>query len=249
MAPLAPLPEPTLTRREAFAALKAGLDGACRPPTLDEMVPSFVPALDRLLGGGFPRGTLVTLEGSAGRWSIAARLIAYVTQRAMAAIVDDGNLYPPGLLRAGVRLERLLIVPARTPLGTARAADVLLRSRTCRLVVMTAPHLRAAVWMRLAGLAKRGGVLLIVIVSRAAAALGGAAELRLRCSRERLVVAGTRGLWCTFAGYGVRAELHKHRRFAAGGHAAVRAVDSLDGAVLRERAVVLREVPMHAAVR
>jgi hypothetical protein len=167
----------------------------------------------------------------------------------MAAIVDDGGLYPPSLVRAGVCLERLLIVPARTPLGVARAVDILLRSRACRLVLMTAPDLRAAVWTRLAGLAHRAGVLLIAIVARAAAPLAGAAGLRLYCSRERLIVHGMRGLWCAFAGYDVRAEVRKHKRFAIGGHARVRAIDSLDGAVLRERAVKARETLPRAALR
>ncbi len=259
MAPLAPLSEPSQSRREAFAALKTGLNasvGAVPRLPAETVISSAIPALDRILGGGFPRGALVTLEGNAGRWSIAARLLAQVTRRALAAIVDDGGLYPPSLTLAGARLDRILIAPATTALATARAVDILLRSRACRLVLMSAPNLRAAVWARLATLAHRAGVLLIAIVERAAAPLAAAAALRLDCTLERLIVHGTRGLWCTFSGYEVMMRVRKHQR--AGGatstHARVRAATALDGAVARERAVTPEhpaafESYVHAAVR
>ncbi|MEO6835246.1 MAG: hypothetical protein ABI231_04995 [Candidatus Tumulicola sp.] len=230
MAPLAPLLEPSSSQRKAFAALKAGLNAsaAAAPPrlALEALIPIAVPALDRILGGGFPRGALVTLEGNAGRWSIAARLVAQVTSRSLAAIVDDGGLYPPDLARAGACLERVLIAPARTPLSIARSVDILVRSRTCRLVLMTAPNLRAAVWMRLANLAHRAGVLLIAIVTHATSQLAAAAALRLDCTLERLIIHGTRGLWCTFAGYDVRAHVRKHKLAAAGACARVRAINA-----------------------
>ena len=215
------------TRHEAFAALKRRLTdcGLAAPRIAVEAAePTGLPAVDRLLGGGFPRGTLVALEGSAGRWSLAARVAAMVTRRAMAAIIDDGGLYPPGLADAGVRLDRVLIVPAATALQAARAADVLLRSRACRLVLMSAPELRPAVWSRLAGLAHRTGMLLLAIADRAAPALTVAAGMRVRCSREQLVVEGTRGIWCTFDGYGVRAELHKAKSSVPGGAVSVAAL-------------------------
>ena len=140
MAPFVPISEPTPTRREAFASLKAGLNNstiAAPRASLEDGILSGVAALDRLVGGGFPRGALVTFEGDAGRWSIAVRLIAQVTRRAMAAIVDDGCLYPPSLVRAGVKLERLLVVPAQTPMGVARAVDILVRSKG---------HIKSLMW-------------------------------------------------------------------------------------------------------
>ena len=249
MALLAPISDPSHPRREAFAALKAGLRSA-NPTPLEELIPSSVPPLDRLLGGGFPRGMLVAFEGDAGRWSIGARLIAQVTRSAIAAVVDDGGLYPPSLARAGARLERVMVVPATTPLAVARAADVLLRSRACRLVLMPAVALRDVLWQRLATLAQRSGVLLIAIASRVAAPLAAAAGLRLRCKREELVVHGTNGLWCTFAGYDVRAEVCKdYKRVANGASAQVRVVEPLDGACTRHRDVGVREAFADVAVR
>ncbi len=249
MALLAPISDPSRPRREAFEALKAGLRSA-NPASLDELIPSSVPTLDRLLGGGFPRGMLVAFEGDAGRWSIGARLLAQVTHVAMAAIVDDGGLYPPSLARAGARLDRIMVVPATTPLAIARAADVLIRSRACRLVLMPAVALRDAMWLRLATLAQRTGVLLIAIATRVAAPLAAAAGLRLRCRREQFVVNGTHGLWCAFSGYDVRAEVRKDtKRITVGASAQVRVVEHLGGVAARFRSIEECEAFTNAAVR
>ncbi len=209
-------------RREAFAALKSAVSAesiaAPRQLPPDAVIPTAIPELDRALGGGLPRGALVAFEGNTGRWSIAARLAAQVTQRALVAIVDDGALYPPSLVRAGVRLDRVLIAPAATPQATARAVDIVLRTRACRLVLVTAPELRAAVWMRLARLAQRAGVLLVAIARRASAALAAATALRLECTLVRPLIYGARGLWCTLAGYDVDVQVRKYHGRAAHEH-------------------------------
>jgi hypothetical protein len=252
MAPIAPFADPLSPRRLAFAALKAGLSGAPQGElAVEGIIATAVPSLDRMLGGGFPSGMLVTFEGDAGGWSIGARLLARVTCTGLAAVVDDGGLYPPSLARAGARLERVLVVPAKTPLAVARAADTLLRSRACRLVLMPAVALRDAVWMRLATLAHRTGVLLIAIATRAVApAAAAAAGLRLRCRREGLAVHGTRGLWSIFAGYDVRAEVCKgSNRAASGASARVRVVEILDGLTPRTRAVARPKAFLDVAVR
>ena len=80
------------------------------------IVPTAIPELDRLLGGGFPAGAVATLEGATGRWSLAAGLAAGMTRRGLVAILDDGSLYPPALAEAGACLERVLVVPARKAL-------------------------------------------------------------------------------------------------------------------------------------
>lgn len=174
-------------------------------------------AVDALLGGGLPCGSLVIFEGegSAGCRSLAATLLARATQRGLGAIIDTGDLYPPDLEAAGVRLERLLVVPARSALGVARAADILLRSRTARVVVMTAAALRAAVWMRLANLAQKAGAVLVVLAQRAASELCAAAGVRVRCRIGSVRALGTRGLWGVFTGFDVQAELRKHKRAAS----------------------------------
>src|SRR5579863_5484473 len=77
-----------------------------------ELQPSGVTELDALLGGGFPRGSLVELCGpaSSGRTSLAYSLLAQATERQEAcAFVDvSDSLDPVSLAAAGVELPRLL---------------------------------------------------------------------------------------------------------------------------------------------
>jgi hypothetical protein len=201
-------------RHERFAELKnrlsAASSGAGTP--LEGLVSSTVSAIDLLLGGGFPAGALITLEGpaSSGRWSLAAALLAVATRRGLGAVIDGGELYPPSLEAAGVRLDRLLIVPAKTPAGIARAADVLLRSRVARIVVMPVATFRAAVWSRLAGLAQRAGALLVVVATRVWPELSASATVRLGFAPAHAIVRGA-GPWGILEGFDARADLRKHK--------------------------------------
>ena len=77
-----------------------------------ELQPSGVGELDEVLGGGFPRGSLVELCGpaSSGRTSLAFSLLGQATERQEAcAFVDvSDSLDPISLAAAGVELPRLL---------------------------------------------------------------------------------------------------------------------------------------------
>jgi recombination protein RecA len=111
-----------------------------------ELQPSGVTELDAVLGGGFPRGSLVELCGpaSSGRTSLAFSLLAQATERQEAcAFVDvSDSLDPISLAAAGVELPRLLWVrcgdtegggpnfkassyfaPAEKEIGKARGLD------------------------------------------------------------------------------------------------------------------------------
>lgn len=202
-------------RHERFSDLKARLQTAPGGPAtaLEHLVPTGVATVDALLGGGLPAGALVTLEGprSSGRWSVVASLLAGATRCGLGAVIDDGELYPPSLEAAGVRLDRLLVVPARSAVGIARAADLLLRSRVVRVLVMTVAALRAAVWTRLAALAQRAGAVLVVVTTQAWPELCMSATVRMAFTCERAIVRGTRGLWGTFAGFDARASVRKHK--------------------------------------
>jgi recombination protein RecA len=96
-------------RYEAF--IGRGLEGFQRRPVV-ELQPSGVTELDAVLGGGFPRGSLVELCGpaSSGRTSLAFSLLAEATERQQAcAFVDVADsLDPLSLAAAGVELPRLL---------------------------------------------------------------------------------------------------------------------------------------------
>ncbi len=204
-----------LPARIDFQDLKARFTAMAADPRpgREPLFPTAIPSIDALLGGGIPRGCLLILEGcgSAGCRSIAAALLAQATCRGLGAVIDGGELYPPSLEAAGVRLDRLLIVPATTPVSMARAADLLLRSRTTRVVVMVGVALRAAVWARLAGLARKAGAVLVVLASRTIAELCAVATVCLSCRIERSVMQGTRGLWSVFSGFELQAELRKHK--------------------------------------
>lgn len=208
----AALPATQSERRTAFAALKAELSAQSRlrEPTKPALA-SAIPDLDRLLCGGFPEGAIATLEGATGRWSVAAALAAATTRRGLVAILDDGSLYPPSLVQAGVRLERIIVVPAKNALHVARAVDILLRARICRLVLMPAVALRDAVWTRLSTLAQRSGAVVLVMATRVGAALSAVAEMRVHCTLERALMYGTHGLWGCFAGFKLSVDLRKHR--------------------------------------
>src|SRR4030088_330676 len=126
-----------MTADPAFAALRERLDRRHRETTAaafalgdEALVRTGFDALDAVLGGGFPRGTIGTLEGppSSGRSALAARLLAAATQRGLGAIVGV-DLFPPALAAAGVRLERVLVVAAPAPPEGARAARNIVRAR------------------------------------------------------------------------------------------------------------------------
>lgn len=212
MAALATVSE---AKKSGFELLKASLSATPVTIQVERLIPTAIPEIDRLLGGGFPAGSVATLEGETGRWSLAAGLVACLTRRSLVAILDDGGLYPPALADAGVRLDRVLVVPAHQALAMARAADILLRARICRLVIMPAVALHDAVWDRLAKLAHRSGVLLIVVATHPGAALRAVAAVRLHCTLEGTLVHGERGLWATVAGFELAVDVRKHKYLAA----------------------------------
>lgn len=203
-----------------FESLKAGLDvragGRIVAAAADAFATGF-PALDEALSGGFPRGTLGTLEGapSAGRTAILAQMLARATRTGLAAFVDDGSLYPPDFERAGVDLSRLLVAKAARAPEIARSTDILLRAKTFSLVVAPAMPLRGTVWSRLCGLAQKSGALLLVLALEPPLELSYFASTRVRCAIDRVVWAG-KGPMTALAGYELHAHVLKHKRAAPG---------------------------------
>jgi hypothetical protein len=86
-------------------------------------LPTGVPAVDELLGGGLPRGQLSEVHGppSAGRTGLALALASRVTQEGtLAGWVDPRDRFDPGTAAgAGVDLGRLLWLRGRA--GQPRA--------------------------------------------------------------------------------------------------------------------------------
>src|SRR5580704_17883887 len=98
-------------RKFDAALIGRGLEGFQNRAAV-ELQPSGITQLDAVLGGGFPRGSLVELCGpsSSGRTSLAFSLLAQATERQEAcAFVDvSDSLDPVSLAAAGVELPRLL---------------------------------------------------------------------------------------------------------------------------------------------
>jgi recombination protein RecA len=97
------------------AKVGRGLDGFTTRQHEDvELQPCGIAELDALLGGGFPRGSLVEVCGSAssGRTSLSLALLAQATTRQQAcAFVDVSDaLDPMSVAAAGVDARRLLWV-------------------------------------------------------------------------------------------------------------------------------------------
>jgi protein ImuA len=119
-----------------------------RPPRSEHVVASGREEVDRLIGGGFPRGSLVELAGprGGGKTTLALSAVARaMAEGALAAWVDGrGELYAPGAAAHGVDLDRLLIVrPQRAGsdgvVDALWAAEALLSSGAFAAVVVDVP--------------------------------------------------------------------------------------------------------------
>jgi hypothetical protein len=93
-------------------------------------LPTGLDPVDRLLGGGLPRGRLTELVGrkSDGRFSVVLAALASATSAGdAAALVDRGGHFDPQeALEAGVELERLLWARPRRVKEALTAAEMLL---------------------------------------------------------------------------------------------------------------------------
>lgn len=159
------LPEPLRSRLRSARELARELEDAAG----EGAFPTAVPALDRLLAGGLPRGQLVELVGSrtSGRFSMLLSVLAAATSVGeAAALVDLGDGLDPAAARdAGIDLERLLWVRPPT-LKKALAAAEMLIAGGFPLVVLDLGHRggrgNEAAWLRLARAARAHDSALLV---------------------------------------------------------------------------------------
>jgi len=210
-------------------------------------LPTGIPDLDRLLGGGFPRGRLAEIAGpaSSGRTSLALALLAHATRAGeLAAWIDGADaLDPASAAAAGALLERVLW--ARPPLlgdprrgrtrGGPKASEdrsggaSALRCARCVLeaggfgLVLVDPGLGragsvpAAAAARLARAAAAAGTALVWLGSERA--LGAAAEIALALGPARPCFTGTPPL---LEALQVEATLVRHRSGPTAGRARLR---------------------------
>ncbi len=182
-------------RDDPVARLRSGRELAERrstsPPAAP--LPTGLGSLDRLLGGGLPRGQLVEIVGrrSSGRFAAVLATLAAATSRGQAAaLVDLGSgLEPAGMAAAGAFLERLLWVRPESLRQAALATEMLLATGFPLVVLdLGSPPVPGgrgpqAVWLRLARAAlDRGAALLVTSPYRAS---GAAAAAVLEAGRGR----------------------------------------------------------------
>lgn len=192
MAPAAS-PKPALARllADLGSAVHRGRgrgDGSSEVPA---PCPTGLPELDRLLGGGLPRGRLCEITGppSSGRTSLMLALLASATaEGACAGVVDPADAFDPASARqAGVDLGRVLWVRATAWREALRCTERLLETEGFRVVVLDAASGRAGrppspgrtqgTWLRLARRAAATRSTLVVLSREPLT--GASAEVRL----------------------------------------------------------------------
>jgi recA bacterial DNA recombination protein len=127
-------------------------------------LPTGLPAIDRLLGGGFPRGGLAEIAGppSSGRTSLVLALLAGATERGeVAAVVDLADAFdPPSAAASGVDLARILWVRPPDAAAALRGTSHLLATRGFAALILdlaqAAPQARRAASRRRAELPDAG---------------------------------------------------------------------------------------------
>jgi hypothetical protein len=185
-------------------------------------LPTGIAALDRALlsqGGGLPRGVLTEITGplSSGKTSLAFSAIAAAQRRGEpVAYVDPArSFHAPSAARAGVDLDRLLLVFPPDENEALRVADLVLRSRGFALVVLDLPWMcrvagNGQALFRLARLARAVETALVALTTEGdEGALRSAVSLRLAVRPEGLVVEG--GGAALVQGYRATVEVVKDR--------------------------------------
>lgn len=195
------------------------LDQSLRDAAGEGAFRTAVPALDRLLDGGLPRGQLVELVGSrtGGRFSTLLSALAAATSIGeTVALVDLGDgLDPDAALSLGIDLERLLWVrPAR--LKEALAATEMLLDGGFPLVALDLgnPPVRGgrgieAAWLRIARSARAHDAALLVGAPYRVS--GTAAGVVLKAERGRITWRGGHGSPWLLAGVDSRLVVEKCR--------------------------------------
>jgi hypothetical protein len=181
------------------------------------------PEIDRLLGGGIPRGRLCEIAGpaSSGRTSLALGLLACATRGGeCAAWIDAADAFDPASAEAaGADLERVLWVRAPKRRDALRSAERLLQTDGFALVAFDVDReaLPATAALRLARLAAGTDAALVLLA--AARCAGPSAELALELEPAAARFTGTPAL---LEGLEARVRLARSRTAPAGRSVAVR---------------------------
>lgn len=215
----------------ADLGIQRGGDKAHHSPPL--LCPTGFPAIDQLLGGGFPRGSLSEITGppSSGRTSLALTLLAETTRSgALAAVVDRADTFDPiSAASTGVQLDQVLWARAPTMREALRCAERLLQTEGFPLVLLDliesdpteSRSIQRATWIRLARLAAGTRAALVLLSQERLA--GPQAEVTLAMQPAQAYFTGTPLLLEELE---ARALLVRHRTAPIHRAASVRLVES-----------------------
>ena len=194
------------------------------------LLPTGLPSIDKLVGGGLPGGKLCEIVGpaSSGRTSLALGLLARATCAGeWVALVDEADAFDPASAdNAGVALPRLLWARPPDRSRALRCCQQLLTARGFALVVWDAagrgrqPTLPGATWQKLARSAASAGTALVVLCERRLA--GPCSELSLELQRAQAHFGGAPGAPALLEGLEVAATVLRERNGSAGGAARAR---------------------------
>ena len=169
--------------------LRADVQPGGAPELSTARLATGLPAVDRLLGGGFPRGRLAEIAGpvSSGRTSLALALLAETTRRgALASVIDAADAFDPSSAHAaGIDLARVLWARPHGVAEALRCAAHVLAAGGFELVVVDLalaaarerPRVPDSAWPRLRkGAASAEASLILLTHDRLA---GASADLAL----------------------------------------------------------------------
>jgi len=188
----------------------------------DEILPTTIPPLDALLGGGLARGKMTEIAGRGTRFSIViATLAAATSVGEAAALIDASDSFDPQLAEAaGVDLRRLLWVRPQTMKETVTAAEMT-GATGFQLVIIDIGARRPpgrrvpdAAWVRLARVAESHGA--TILVSAPYALTGTTSEAMILAHAPRPRWLGRGNAPRVLAGVETRLKLEKHRRLRPG---------------------------------
>jgi hypothetical protein len=177
-----------------------------------------VSGIDRMLGGGLPRGTLVELvgRGSCGRFASLLAALKMVTDTGeVAALVDQGDQLDPQLAATvGIDLDRLLWLRPRVLPDALAAAEMLVHTGFPLVALdLGLPPVRGrtplAAWLRLARTAATHRA--VVLVGSPYRLSGCAATVVATAHRGRGTWSGTAGATRLLHGLEARLELARSR--------------------------------------
>jgi hypothetical protein len=194
----------------------------------NERIPTGIPAIDKLIEGGIPRGTLTEICGkeSTGRTSLVFALLGQATQRGeCCAWIDTGGAFDPiSAVEAGVDLDRVLWVNCGGNAQHAlKSTDLLIQAGGFGLVVVdmadtadtVARRIPLASWFRLRHAAERTGTALVAVERQINARSCSTLQIEMRLKKPLWIGTVLRGLMA-------QAETQKHYHSQAAEFSAVR---------------------------